>query len=111
MIPLRYAPITLDMYIVYNADDARDTPGLDHFTDTNTSTTWQIENVQVKASACTLDASTYNQVAGHILNGGGLKNHYDSSTTRAHALTGVKGRMQMHRSLTRISAVFAFSFL
>ena len=70
MLPVRYAPITIELELVDNATDPVITAAADAtYTVGNTSNDWQIENVQVKVDVCTLDNALDNSYAQHLLAG------------------------------------------
>ena len=49
MLPLKYMPLTIELELVNDANDAIVTPGVDTiFTTANTTNDWQLENVQIK---------------------------------------------------------------
>ena len=49
-----------------------------YFVTANTSTSWQIENVQVKCDVCTLDNKVENIFTQHMLDGGPFPIRYDN---------------------------------
>ena len=75
-LPIRYCPMTIELELVNNLTD----PIIDPATDTrvgtdavwtaaNSSTLWQITNVQAKMDVCTLDNTLDNEYAQHVLSG------------------------------------------
>ncbi len=72
MLPIRYAPIQIELELADGYLDAIVDPAAlatDVVTDTNTSTDWQIENVQAKVDVCMLDNALDNSYAQHLLAG------------------------------------------
>ena len=81
MLPIRYAPITIELELADgNLDRILDPAGAptDYWTPTNTSTDWQIENVQVKVDVCILDNALDNSYAQHLLSGKSLPISYNT---------------------------------
>ena len=77
MLPIRYAPITIELELVDAATDPVIAIQADSVTDASltafkaatTSNDWQIENVQVKVDVCTLDNALDTSYAQHLLSG------------------------------------------
>ena len=74
MLPIRYAPITIELELVDSMADPiystfKASPGANDITDTITSQLWSINNVQVKVDMCTLDNALDNSYAQHLLSG------------------------------------------
>jgi hypothetical protein len=110
MLPVRYAPITIELEL----DDSVMSPivdpaadGADTYTSTNTSTDWQIENVQVKVDMCTLDNALDNSYAQHLLSGKSLPISYNTFVSQLQATpAGDKVLLNVSRALTRLKSVF-----
>ena len=73
-IPLMWCPITLEFEIVGSETDCVLTPGAAGSTETNidttnTTTSWSIEQVQLKCDLVTLDSALQNSYAEHVLSG------------------------------------------
>ncbi len=106
LVPLRYGNLTLEFELVSAMDDVIYKVGSPGATAENTSETWRIEDVQVKASVCTLDNSLENQIAQHLNNGQPLPINFHTFITAKHTLTSASGLIQVNRSLSHLSAVF-----
>ena len=69
-IPLMWCPIALEFEIVSGSTDAVITPiASGSFTPTNTSTSWQLQDVRIVADVVTLDNGLQNSYAEHVLSG------------------------------------------
>ena len=105
-LPIRYCPVTLELELVSGATDAVVAPGGSIFTSSNTSTDWQIEDVQLKADLCTLDNAVDNQIADHLLSGKALPINYQTYLTQSQVAAGQSLSMNVSRAVTRLSSVF-----
>ena len=115
MLPIRYMPITIDLEIVHDNTEpvlSVTTTGTDSFdTSTNTSTSWQIQNVQVKVDTVTLDNQLDNSYAEHLLSGKALPINYQTYVSQMQSiLSGSYGqqkvRLNVTRALSRLKNVF-----
>lgn len=110
MLPLRYAPITLELELVNdsNAPIISDlTSGAsDPFTAASTSTKWSITNVQVKCDVCTLDNALDNSYAQHLLSGKSLPISYNTFVSQMQTVAGPNIAVNVSRALTRLKSVF-----
>ena len=119
MLPLRYMPITIELEIVHDNTEpvvSANTNGLNSFDITdgaggNTSTTWQIQNVQVKVDVVTLDNQLDNSYAEHLLSGKALPINYQTYVSQMQSiLSGAAGqqkvRLNVTRALSRLKNVF-----
>jgi hypothetical protein len=110
MIPIRYAPLVLELELVSdetlpvvsnftrsNADDIKAT---------NTTTKWSIDNVQVKCDVCTLDNALDNSYAQHLLSGKSLPISYNTFVSQIQTVTGPDVTVNVSRALTRLKSVF-----
>ena len=68
-LPLRYAPIVIELEICNLQTEPIVEPSGDVHTAAKTSTNWQIENVKVFADTIMLDNELDNQFAEHLLSG------------------------------------------
>jgi hypothetical protein len=84
-LPLKYLNgLTLEFTLVNDSEDCIiSEPVVDgaQFTAINTSKSWQIENVQVKAQVVSLDNTMQNQYDKHMLDGGNLPIRFSSIVT------------------------------
>ena len=115
MLPIRYMPITIELEIVHDNTEpvlSVTTSGTDNFdTSTNTSTSWQIQNVQVKVDTVTLDNQLDNSYAEHLLSGKALPINYQTYVSQMQSiLSGSYGqqkvRLNVTRALSRLKNVF-----
>ena len=70
------------------------------------TTDWTISDVQIKASACTLDNAIQNQITKHLLSGGEQSINYHTFINSKHDISTSSGLIQVNRSLSRLAAVF-----
>ena len=113
MLPIRYAPITIELELVDNVFDPIIDPtaspaiGGVPFTPTNTSLNWSITNVQVKVDVCTLDNALDNSYAQHLLHGKSLPISYNTFVSQLQTITGQDAPLiNVSRALTRLKSVF-----
>ena len=111
MIPLRYAPVTIELELV---DSARE-PIFDSVTGAgglnievaNSSYNWSINNVQVKTDVCVLDNALDNSYAQHLLSGKSLPISYNTFVSQIQTITGQNAPLiNVSRALTRLKSVF-----
>ena len=109
MLPIRYAPITIELELADANTDAIiavQTTGTTYI-DTNTSIDWQIENVQVKVDVCTLDNALDNSYAQHLLSGKSLPISYNTFVSQLQSTTSTdKHLINVSRALARLKSVF-----
>ena len=122
MLPIRYMPLTIELELVNDSnepivsDSTTDTnvsTGFDITTGVtgNTSTSWQIQNVQVKCDVVTLDNQLDNSYAEHLLSGKALPINYQTYVSQKQStLSGTNGQQQVRlnvtRALSRLKNVF-----
>ena len=119
MLPIRYMPITIELEIVHDNTEpvvSETTTGQDNFdisnaSTGNTSTSWQIQNVQVKVDVVTLDNQLDNSYAEHLLSGKALPINYQTYVSQMQSiLSGAYGqqkvRLNVTRALSRLKNVF-----
>ena len=111
LLPLRYAPITIELELVDSATE----PIVSNFSGeatnafkaTNTSTNWSINNVQVKCDVCTLDNALDNSYAQHLLSGKSLPITYNTFVSQMQTISGQDAPLiNVSRALTRLKSVF-----
>jgi hypothetical protein len=114
MLPLRFAPITIELELVdnyqepilsrFNATTAA--PGT-QITAVNTSQLWSIDNVQCKVDVCTLDNALHNSYVEHLLQGNSLPLSYNTFVSQMQTITGQSDVLiNVSRALTRLKSVF-----
>ena len=112
MLPIRYAPITIELELVDSMTDPiystfKASPGANDITDTITSQLWNINNVQVKVDMCTLDNALDNSYAQHLLSGKSLPISYNTFVSQMQTIAGQdKPLINVSRALTRLKGVF-----
>ena len=112
-LPLRYCPLTIELELVNNLMEPIITlTPLSTFDLNNTSTIWQIENVQLKCDTCTLDNSLDNSYAQYLLSGKSLGINYNTyisqmQSTISNLNVGQQAiRLNITRALSRLKSVF-----
>jgi hypothetical protein len=119
MIPLRYAPITIELELVddkrepiVSGQSAYDLPNdanfaFKAFNENNMSVDWQINNVQVKCDVCTLDNALDNSYAQNLLQGKSLPITYNTFVSQMQTISGQDAPLiNVSRALTRLKSVF-----
>jgi hypothetical protein len=110
MLPIRYAPITIELELADNPLDPIIDPATsmtDGYETTNTSTEWSINNVQVKVDVCTLDNALDNSYAQHLLSGKSLPISYNTFVSQLQTIAGQDAPLiNVSRALTRLKSVF-----
>ena len=116
-LPIRYAPMVIELELVSNALDPilssvtatgilPNIPNLE-FNTTNTSTTWQIRNVEAKCDLITLDNALDNSYAQHLLSGKSLPINYQTFVSQLQTIQDLqKPNVNISRALTRLKSVF-----
>ena len=111
MLPIRYAPITIELELV---DDSSE-PFYSVYSnesgaikaDNNETTAWSINNVQVKVDMCTLDNALDNSYAQHLLSGRSLPISYNTFVSQMQTIASQdKVLINVSRALTRLKSVF-----
>ena len=107
MLPLKYMPLTIELELVNDANDVIVTPGVNtEFTSSNTTSDWQIENVQLKCDICNLDNSLQNNYDSHLLSGKSLPINFNTYITQSQAITGQDVGVSLNRAITRLKSIF-----
>ena len=76
------------------------------FDTAHTSTSWVIQQVQVKVDMCTLDNALDNSYAQHLLSGKALPINYNTWVSQFQAIAGGDVQITVTRALTRLKSVF-----
>ena len=108
-LPLRYMPLTIEFELVNNNLDPIVDPNMDpsdSFTLLNSSTSWKIQNAQVKVDMCTLDNSLDNNYAQILLSGRSLPINYNTWVSQLQTIVGKMPTINVTRALTRLKSVF-----
>ena len=107
MLPLKYMPLTIELELVNDANDVIVTPGVNGtFDSSNTTSDWQIENVQLKCDLCNLDNSLQNNYDSHLLSGKSLPINFNTYITQSQAITGQDVGVSLNRAITRLKSIF-----
>ena len=107
MLPLKYMPLTIELELVNDANDVIVTPGVNsEFTTGNTTSDWQLENVQLKCDICNLDNSLQNNYDSHLLSGKSLPINFNTYITQSQAITGQDVGVSLNRAITRLKSIF-----
>lgn len=112
MLPIRYAPITLELELVDDplepiVSNIPDEAVGNGFGKDNTSLSWSINNVQVKVDVCTLDNALDNSYAQHLLSGKSLPISYNTFVSQIQTISGQDApTINVSRALTRLKSVF-----
>ena len=99
-LPIRYAPIQIELELVSNGADVVNASGA------NSSTSFKLENVQLKADLVTLDNSLDNEYSQHLLSGTTLPIHFSTFTCASQVITSLNTTVNVSRALTRLKGVF-----
>ena len=106
-----WCPITLEFEIVGNANDCVISPGAaggaSNIDTTNTTTSWSIEQVQLKCDLVTLDSALQNSYADHVLSGKALPIKYSTYVTQHQSLAnGLPLTTNVSSAVSRLKSVF-----
>jgi hypothetical protein len=108
-LPIRYAPITIEMELVNTFDEVvvwppNAAPGaLGQWAQTVCSKDWKIIQVQVKCDVCTLDNALDNEYAQHLMSGQSLPINYNTFVTQNQVLGSKKSAVNVTRSVSRLN--------
>ena len=116
-LPIRYCPLTIELELVDDVNDPVVSGSVNGtgvitatvnqpFTAATTSTTWAIQQVQVKVDMCTLDNALDNSYAQHLLSGKALPINYNTWVSQFQAISGSDVQLNVTRALTRLKSVF-----
>ena len=87
-IPLRYAPLTLELELVNSSADVIITQDGVHFNALLVSKVWSIQQVEVKCDVCTLDNALENSYEAHLLDKGTLPINYNTYINQSQHISG-----------------------
>jgi hypothetical protein len=119
MLPIRCAPITIELELVDTFEDpiltvpvftgtggdAAISPAgsTSSFTTAICATNWSINNVQVKVDVCTLDNALDNSYAQHLLSGRSFPISYNTFVSQMQTIGGQEAPLiNVSRALTRL---------
>ncbi len=109
LIPLRFAPITIELELVDTFTDPiiNNFAAAGGFTAVNSSQLWQIEQVQCKVDVCTLDNALHNSYVEHLLQGNSLPLSYNTFVSQMQTIAGQSDVLiNVSRAITRLKSVF-----
>jgi hypothetical protein len=120
LLPVKYAPITIELELCNSKDDPILTPGVKNkpgdtaattdFTTTNTSNNWQIENICVKCDCCTIDNFLNNSYTEHLLAGKALPIKYSTFISQQSTISTNNVSVQVARAVSRLQKCFITLF-
>jgi len=99
-LPIRYAPIQIELELVSNGADVM------FEASTHLSTSFKLENVQLKVDLVSLDSSLDNEYSAHLLSGKALPIHFSTFTCASQVITSLNTTVNVSRALTRLKGVF-----
>ena len=119
-IPLRYAPLTLELELVNQftdvviapyAVDATQFPGVEsRFPENITSKEWSIEQVEVKCDLCTLDNALENSYEAHLLEAKTLPINYNTYISQTQNIVGQTDiAINVSRAISRLKSISSTS--
>ena len=95
MLPIRYAPLEIELELVNQVADAQ-----------QGSTSWNISDVQLKCDLVTLDNALDNSYAQHILAGKALPINYNTYISQSQVISGSTFAINIARAATRLKSIF-----
>jgi hypothetical protein len=96
----------MEFEVVNGTTDAIVSVGGSTFTSTNTSTSWQIQDVRVVCDLVTLDSALQNSYAEHVLSGKNLPINYSTYVSQFQTITSSDFAINVSRAVTRLKSVF-----
>ena len=103
-LPLKHAPIVVELELVGNAGDCLNTTG-------SHSTAWKITEPHIKCDIVTLDSELQNAYAAHLLSGKSLPTHFSSYATNVQTIVNNNNTtLPIARSCARLESVFVGMF-
>jgi hypothetical protein len=104
-LPLRYMPIEIELELADNEAPII-TSFNSVFSAATTSTSWKIQNCQIKCDIVSLDNALDNSYVNHLLGGNTLKIVYDTYISSIQTITSEDCQVNVSRSLTSLRSVF-----
>jgi len=95
MLPIRYAPLEIELELVNAVGDAQ-----------SGSTDWRLSDVQLKCDLVTLDNALENSYAQHLLSGKALPINYSTYISQSQVTTDSSFNINVSRAVTRLKSVF-----
>ena len=114
LLPIKYAPIVIELEVVNNNLDPIISPGVLNrpldaaavFTTSNTGTNWSIENICIKCDLCTLDNNLNNEYTSHLLAGKALPIKYTTFINQQSTISSKNVAVQVSRAVSRLQKAF-----
>ena len=115
LLPVKYAPIVIELEVVNNNTDAiispdkknlPDAAGVTVFTANNTGTDWSIENICIKCDCCTIDNNLNNEYTSHLLSGKALPIAYSTYINQQSTIASKPVAVQVARAFSRLQKGF-----
>ena len=110
-LPVRYAPLELE-FTIATLDATATAGGGDaagyYFTTGNTSTTWQLNNLIIRAEVVQIDSQVNNNITRHLLEGGSLKMVYPMYHTISQTFNNQRNEINMNivKSASKLNGIF-----
>ena len=99
--------LVLEFEIVGNAEDAIISPAASReFLPTDTSVSWQIEDVRCVGDVVTLDSALQNSYAEHVLSGKSLPINDNTYITMQQTVSGENISDNVSRAVSRLKTIF-----
>ena len=119
LLPIKYAPIVIELEIVNASEDAIITPGKlnpylnateqtrsVNFDTSNTGTSWSIENMCVKVDCVTLDNNLNNEYTAHLMSGSALPIKYSTYINQQSTIVGKPVAVQVQRAVSKMQNAY-----
>ena len=106
LLPLKYAPLILEMEIVNQNIDPIISRGDGVFTAADIGINWNIENICVKCDCVTLDNNLNNEYTSHLLSGKALPIKYTTYINQQSSMGSSPHAVQVSRAVSRLQKAF-----
>lgn len=108
-LPLRFAGgLVIELEVVSDSTEPVVVPMTTGFTfsDTNTSTSWVIQNVQCKADTVYMDSQLEEHFSSHMRDGGSLDLAFNTYISQTQSITGKDVDVNVQRAVSRLKSVY-----
>ena len=103
LIPLRYAPLQIELELVSNSDDCVYVGPITNYI---RKANWVVSDIQCKIDLLTLDSALENEYASHLLSGKSLPINFSTYNHSTQSANGDKYfSAHIHRAPTRVKSV------
>ena len=108
LLPVKYAPIVIELEVVNNNLDPIISPGIANsgFSATDTGIDWSIENICIKCDCCSLDSNLNNEYTSHLLSGKALPIKYTTFINQQSTIASKNVAVQVSRAVSRLQKCF-----